>query len=495
MSFEKVLLIEDEAVVRNMLQETFLRRKCSVVGAGTLADAAAAIARDSYDLVMLDIRLPDGDGQGFLEQLAALPERPLVIVITGYGSIESAVNCMRAGAFDYVMKPFSPSQIDVILKKAQSFRQLLQVNRLLSDPGDEGDGLVGRSPAMVRLRQLIERVAPTDATVFISGESGTGKEMIAREIYRRSPRRQQPFIKVNCASISETLIESEFFGHERGAFTGATERREGRFELAHNGTLLLDEVSEISGPLQAKLLRVLQEREFERVGGNRTIKVNVRILATSNRDLLRNVEEGNFRHDLYYRLNVFPVIVPPLRERPEDILLLADHFLRRYARKHGIKVTGYAESARRAMMAYRWPGNVRELQNVVERAVILSENGRPVTAVALGLPVPEGPVEMPEMPAVEEGAAAEADGRLREAAPGPAPAAPEPVAVTDASGGVLSIAALEKQAIRAALAQTDGNRTQAATLLGISIRTLRNKLQEYREAGEPVDVAGADDKE
>jgi DNA-binding NtrC family response regulator len=343
MAFDKVLIIEDEAVVRNMLSEIFVRRKCAVTSAKTLAEAEASLSKESFDFILLDIRLPDGDGQKFLEQLALLPERPLVVVITGYGSIESAVACMRAGAFDYLMKPFSPGQIDMILKKAQSYQQLLQVNRLLSDPADDGDGaLVGRSPAMMRLRQLIERVAPTDATVFISGESGTGKEMIAREIYRRSPRRQQPFIKVNCASISETLIESEFFGHERGAFTGATERREGRFELAHNGTLLLDEVSEISAGLQAKLLRVLQEREFERVGGNRTIKINVRILATSNRDLLRNVEQGQFRHDLYYRLNVFPVVVPPLRERPEDIPLLADHFLRRYVRKHGVRVTGYA---------------------------------------------------------------------------------------------------------------------------------------------------------
>ncbi len=484
MSFEKVLLIEDEAVVRNMLTEVFTRRKSVVTPASTLAEAEAIVARESFDLILLDIRLPDGDGQKFLEHLAMLPERPLVVVITGYGSIESAVACMRAGAFDYVMKPFSPSQIDVILKKAQAYHQLLQVNRLLSDPGDEGDGaLVGKGPAMARLRQLIDRVAPTDATVFISGESGTGKEMIAREIYRRSPRRQHPFIKVNCASISETLIESEFFGHERGAFTGATERREGRFELAHNGTLLLDEVSEISGGLQAKLLRVLQEREFERVGGNRTIKVNVRILATSNRDLLKNVDQGNFRQDLYYRLNVFPVVVPPLRERVEDILMLADHFLRRFARKHGIKVTGYAESGKQAMLQYRWPGNVRELQNVIERAVILSEDGRPVSAAALGLPIPAGVVEIePDAPYVEEAAAPSA----------PVALAASP-SVTSAGGGVRSIAVLEKEAIRAALQQTAGNRTQAATLLGISIRTLRNKLQEYREAGEPIDLPGGED--
>src|SRR5204862_7784234 len=234
-------------------------------------------------------------------------------------------------------------------------------NRLLSDDAADEDGaLIGRSPAMARLRQLIDRVAPTDATVLITGESGTGKEMISREFYRRSPRRGQPFIKVNCAAVSQSLIESEFFGHERGAFTGATERREGRFELANNGTLLLDEVSEIPSPLQAKLLRVLQEREFERVGGSRTIKVNVRILATSNRDLMSNVSKGEFRQDLYYRLNVFPVHVASLRERGEDIPLLADHFLLRFSRKHGVKRTGLSDSARAPLHAYRWPGNVRE---------------------------------------------------------------------------------------------------------------------------------------
>ena len=246
MSFEKILIVEDELVVRNLLQSIFQRHKLPVNCAGNLAEASALLAREQFDLMLLDIRLPDGDGQKFLEQVVAMPEHPLVVMVTGYGTIESAVGCMRAGAFDYVLKPFSPSQIDVILKKAQSYRQLLRVNRLLSDDPDDEDGVfVGRSPAIVRLRQLVERVAPTDATVLVTGESGTGKEMIAREFYRRSPRRNQTFIKVNCAAVSENLIESEFFGHERGAFTGATERREGRFELAHQGTLLLDEVSEI----------------------------------------------------------------------------------------------------------------------------------------------------------------------------------------------------------------------------------------------------------
>jgi len=481
-SLEKVLIVEDEAVVRNLLSEIFTRRKCSVRCAQSLAEAEALLTSDSFDLMLLDLRLPDGDGHKFLERVATLPEHPLVVMVTGYGTIESAVACMRAGAFDYVLKPFSPSQIDIILKKAQSYRQLLQVNRYLSNPeeGEDG-GLVGRSQTMLRLRQMIERVAPTDATVLITGESGTGKEMIARELYRASPRRSQPFIKVNCAAISQNLIESEFFGHERGAFTGATERREGRFELANQGTLLLDEVTEIPLNLQAKLLRVLQEREFERVGGNRTIKVNVRLLATSNRDLLSYVEKGEFRQDLYYRLNVFPVHVPPLRERGEDILLLADHFLKRCARKHGIKVNGFADSARAVLASYRWPGNVREMQNTIERAVILTESGRPVTSAALGLPG-DFQADLPPAAPSEE---APNDFAAQLVSAG---AAQPPVSVTDSAGGVQTIAELEKQAIRAALRQTDGNRTQAASLLGISIRTLRNKLQEYRETGDPVDA-------
>ena len=484
MSFEKILIVEDDLVVRNLLQSIFLRHRLAVTCADNLAQASTNLAREPFDLMILDLRLPDGDGLRFLEQVSTMPERPLVVMVTGYGSIESAVACMRAGAFDYVLKPFSPSQIDVILRKAQTYRQLVKVNNLLSDPDDEEGLLVGRSSAMMRLRQLIERVAPTDATVLITGESGTGKEMISREFYRRSPRRGNPFIKVNCAAISPTLIESEFFGHERGAFTGATERREGRFELANNGTLLLDEVSEIPASLQAKLLRVLQEREFERVGGSRTIKVNVRMIATSNRDLLSNVQKGEFRQDLYYRLNVFPVHVPALRERTEDIPLLADHFLRRFTRKHGVKVTGFSDSARAAMMTYRWPGNVRELQNTIERAVILSESGRPVNAAALGLPVDFDPSAAASMPAWESVEPVE------EVLPADAPAAPttSAVGVTDPQGQVLKLDELEKQAIRAALRQTGGNRTQAAAALGISIRTLRNKLQEYREAGDPVDV-------
>jgi DNA-binding NtrC family response regulator len=343
---------------------------------------------------------------------------------------------------------------------------------------------------MLRLRQLIERVAPTDATVLITGENGTGKEMVARELYRRSPRRQNPFIKVNCAAVSENLIESEFFGHERGSFTGATERREGRFELANQGTLLLDEVSEIPLNLQAKLLRVLQEREFERVGGNRTIKVNVRILATSNRDLLGTVEKGAFRQDLYYRLNVFPVHVPALRERPEDILPLAEHFLTRCARKMGVKVAGFSESAVKAMHAYRWPGNVRELQNTIERAVILTESGWMISSAALGLPMVSGEGAGEALLASGMANFSQSAGAQKAFDDSFSTSGSE-VAVSAGpgqNGAVYNIAELEKQAIKAALVQTAGNRTKAADMLGISIRTLRNKLQEYRDAGDSFEV-------
>lgn len=476
MSLEKILIVEDESIVRNLLQSIFVRHGYQVTSATSIAEATTCITQDAFDLVLLDLRLPDGNGQQFLEQLTALSQRPLVVMVTGHGTIESAVGCMRAGAFDYVLKPFSPNQIDVILRKAQAYRQLLSINRLLNADAEEEAGMLpARSPSMLAMKSSIERVAATDATVLITGESGTGKEVIARELYRRSARRNQPFIKVNCAAISEKLIESEFFGHERGAFTGATERREGRFELANQGTLLLDEVSEIPPSLQSKLLRVLQEREFERVGGSRTVKVNVRIIATSNRDLLKNVESGNFRHDLYYRLNVFPIQLPPLRERQEDVFYLAHHFLQRFVRKHGIRVTGFSDSARAALKVYRWPGNVRELQNMVERAIISSQSGRPIVAASLGLPtdlnfstepVPDVPCFHSLPPLRTKKTVGEND------------------ASEMAENGSLRLDDLEKQAIRNALRYSEGNRADAAAALGISVRTLRNKLQQYRESGE-----------
>ena len=509
MSLERILVLDDEPLIQKVLDELFRRKKFTVSIASSIAQAEALIARESFDLIMLDVRLPDGDGQQFLERVGTMPDRPLVVMMTGHGTIESAVACMRGGAFDYLIKPFSPAQIEIVLKKADSYRQLVKVNRYFSEQEGGGDDLLGRSSSIARLKQLVERVAPTDATVLITGENGTGKEMVARELYRHSPRRNEPYIKVNCAALSESLIESELFGHEKGSFTGATDRREGRFELANRGTLLLDEVSEIPANLQAKLLRVLQEREFERVGGTKTIKVNVRILATSNRDLMPFVEKGMFRSDLYYRLNVFPVHVAPLRERTEDILLLAESFLRRFARKPGLKIPGFSDSAAAALLAYPWPGNVRELQNTIERAVILSENGRPATVAALGLPVFAGspsassfstpvlpstlPTARPYLaPAGPPQAELVPDSSIHMPACEPAPAsvatAEEPAAAaTNPSATIVPLDELEKQAILSALRNTGGNRTKTADLLKISIRTLRNKLQEYRASGDFTD--------
>ena len=268
MAIEKVIVIDDEPVIRRSLELQLRGKRLSVALCSTIAEAEKYIAKDSFDLMFVDVRLPDGDGTDLLARLAPRAERPLIVVMTGYGTIESAVSCIRAGAFDYIIKPFSASQIDVILRKADNFNQAVRISQILAQESMDAAPLIGDGLAIQQLRQMIQKVAPTEATVLICGENGTGKELVATEIFRASARAQSPFIKVNCAAISETLIESEFFGHERGAFTGATEKREGRFELANNGTILLDEISEISLKLQAKLLRVLQEREFERVGGN-----------------------------------------------------------------------------------------------------------------------------------------------------------------------------------------------------------------------------------
>jgi DNA-binding NtrC family response regulator len=391
--------------------------------------------------------------------------KPIVVMITANGSVETVVECMRSGAFDYVTKPFSMTQIDLVMKKASEFQRAVKVTDFLNRDSISRREIIGKSPVVVRLKELIQRVGRTNATVMISGENGTGKELVANEIFLNSQRLNNPFIKVNCAAISETLIESEFFGHEKGSFTGATDQRDGRFELADGGTILLDEISEISLGLQAKLLRVLQEREFERVGGNKTIKVDVRVLATTNRDLFKAVQKGDFREDLYYRLNVFPIQVPPLRDRIGDVELLATHFLERFSREHGIKTAGFSPDGMAGLVAHHWPGNVRELQNVVERAAILTEEGAPITADLMGLasPIPTSPAPNGSAQA-NNGSAANSNG-------------------ISASGDVVPLHEMEKRAIIQALQQTNGNRTQAAEMLQISIRTLRNKLAEYREAG------------
>ncbi len=491
MALERILVLDDEMVIRKALEEQLRRRRYSVVGVATLAEATRQLEKDDFDLVFLDVRLPDGDGTELLERLAASAASPLVVMITGHGSIESAVSCMRAGAFDYVIKPFSINQIDVILKKAESFSQLVKVNQFLNQESVNATELIGGGPAMEALRRMILRVAPTEATVLVSGENGTGKELVANEIFRSSTRSRQPFIRVNCASISESLIESEFFGHEKGSFTGALQRREGRFELANNGTILLDEISEISLKVQAKLLRVLQEREFERVGGNKTIKVNVRVIATTNRELHSLVDRGEFRQDLYYRLNVFPIHVPPLRERVEDITTLAGRFLDRFSRNHGIRVKGVQENALKALMAHNWPGNVRELQNTIERAVILTEPGRLLDVSALGLLAPRAPAAPATVnPRVAAPMSMGAPSAELPVSPTPDPVILPVVPVVSGpaeTGQPMPLDELEKRHILEVVRQTGGNRTQAATALGISIRTLRNKLAAYRKDGAVIE--------
>lgn len=482
MAIEKILIVDDDFIIRKSLEDMLRKKRYAVVSAPTLAEAERYLGKDSFDLVLADIRLPDGDGTSLLEHISQSKKPPLTVMITGHGTIESAVNCMRAGAFDYVVKPFSPSEIEMVVKKADAFDHIRRVNQHLSHESGSDTGLIGESPAMVQLKQLIRKVARTDATVLIHGENGTGKEMVASELFRASSRSDEPFIKVNCAAITENLMESEFFGHEKGAFTGATDRREGRFELADGGTILLDEISEISPSLQAKLLRVLQEREFERVGGNKTLKVDVRVVATTNRNLLRAVEKKEFREDLYYRLNVFPIEVPPLRERKQDIPILAREFLSRCARRHGLRPPGFSAAANKVLVEHLWPGNVRELQNCVERAVILVEQGRTIEPDDLGLvsSAPRGAVVQTVLstaavaPASNLGASSEA------AAPAAPPRDTSPV------GKPIPLEELERQHILEVLRKSGGNRTQAAAVLKISIRTLRNKLHEYKLAGAAV---------
>src|SRR6266581_1904186 len=392
MPIEKIIILEDDLIVRKSLEQQLRYRRYDVASASTIAGAQELLTRDNFDLMIVDVRLPDGEGTALLKQLQLRPVKPLVVMISGFGTVDLAVECMSNGAFTFLTKPFSPEQLAVTLKKAEEHTQLVKVNQFLSRAEDEDSGseLIGQSQSIEQLRQLIRKVARTQATVLIQGESGTGKELVARALYRQSPRTNAAFIKLNCAAVPENLIESEFFGHEKGAFTGALTKREGRFELAHCGTILLDEISEISPTVQAKLLRVLQEREFERVGGNRTIKVDVRVISTTNRHLEESVARKEFRQDLFFRLNVVPIVVAPLRERKEDIGLLAEQFRQRFARKHGIEVHGISDASMNMLMDHAWPGNVRELQNVLERAVILCSEGGVLDTAHLGMAKLEG---------------------------------------------------------------------------------------------------------
>ena len=472
MAIEKIVVVDDELMIRKSLETQLRNRRYSVASAEDLTGARKILSRDAFDLVFLDLRLPDGEGTELLEELTAKAGGPMVVMMTGYGSVESAVSCIQAGAFDYVLKPFSVDQIEMVVDKAASFDKMKQVNRYyVEEVETKSSEIVGKSEPIRRLKEMVRKVAATEATVLITGENGTGKELVASELYKNSLLADRPYIRVNCATISETLMESEFFGHEKGSYTGAMDRREGRFELADGGTILLDEISEIAPALQAKLLRVLQEKEFERVGGNKTIEVRVRVLTTTNRNLIEEVRKGKFREDLYYRLNVFPVEVPPLRDRPDDIFLLADTFLDRQVRKYGLRKVKFSKAAEKAMCKHLWPGNVRELENAVERAVILAESGKAIGPELLGLGgIPVTFSSPPEKLSVSKNSASTAPDRQ----------------LTEEDGEILTMEEIERNHILRALEVADGNRTKTSDLLGINVRTLRNKIRQYKIEGEKV---------
>ena len=450
MSDRRVLVIDDEAGLRHTLL-LILRDEGYQVLVAEDGEAGLRLAlAESPDLVLCDVRMPRLGGLEFLERYGAAGGTALVIMMSAYGTLDAAVEAMQRGAYDYISKPFNANEVVLTLRKAEEREQLRrEVARLRREVGEaEGfEGVVGVSAGLREVTELAARVAPFPSTVLLTGESGSGKEAIARAIHRASPRAAQPFVAVNCGAIPENLLESELFGHEKGAFTGADRARAGLFEEAEGGTLFLDEIGELSLPLQVKLLRVLQERAVRRVGGSGERAIDVRVLAATARDLVAEVREGRFREDLYYRINVVQIHVPPLRTRPEDIPLLAEHFLRRHSTRLGLPTPALPRELVPVLAAYSWPGNVRELENVVERALILS-GGR------------VGVEHLP--PHVRTGrhlfSLADDDGDL---------------------SVKRRLPALEKTLIARALEKAHGNRTRAAELLDLSVRALSYKIRDY----------------
>jgi DNA-binding NtrC family response regulator len=464
-----ILYVDDEPAIGLILEDTLERVGHTTVGAHNVPQALQALARGNIDLIISDFRMPGLTGLEFLELLQQEGYDIPLIMLTGYATIEHAVAAIKAGAVDYITKPVRPEQLELAVAQALEVVRLRRENDALRREVMEfrnERAIIGESIQIRRLLQTVSTAAPTRATVLLEGESGTGKELFARAIHDASDRRDRPFIKLNCAALPEGLVESALFGHEKGAFTGAIKRVEGAFERAHNGTLLLDEISEMRLDLQAKLLRVLQEQEFERVGGSSPIKVDVRIIATTNRDLAAYSAQGHFRQDLFFRLSVIPISLPPLRDRPGDIPLLAQRFAMRVAAEMKKDVSGLAPETVEMLQRYEWPGNVRELQHAVERAVILSPD-----------------------PMLQPGAF---DGQrfgLSTRGTGPTPArSPSSLALDELRIGAqslpagavvltsLDVSAAEARLIERALQVSGGNRTRAAELLGISVRTLRNKL-------------------
>ena len=450
----RVVVIDDEANAVAAL-ETLLREDgYEVAGAHDARSGLALLERMDADVVLTDLRMPGMDGLELLAKVKEIRPETMVIVMTAYGTVKTAVKAMKMGAEDYLGKPIDVEEVELVLQRALEKKRLLEETRILRarvQTKYRFENLVGESPDMLAAFKTIQQVAPSSSSLLLLGESGTGKELFAQALHQISPRKNKPFIKVACAALPETLLESELFGHEKGSFTGAAYTRAGRFEMADGGTLFLDEIGDISPTVQVKLLRFLEEREFERVGGNRTFKVDVRIVAATHRDLQKKLAEGTFREDLYYRLNVIEVHIPSLRERPGDIPVLATHFLKRFADQNGKDVRAFSDDALALLLRHPWPGNVRELENAVERAVVLATE--PVL----------GPAYFPTLRRVSEAGEATAGKGSRVSIPGS------------------TMAELEKEAILRTMEAVGGSTARAAELLQISARKIQYKLKEYHQ--------------
>ena len=440
---KRVLVVEDEEKLRRVVELQLVSAGFEVDKAATAEEGVKVV--DRADLVLTDLRLPNMDGLGLLALIRRQNAQVPVVVMTAYGSIETAVECMKAGATDFLLKPFSLDHLMQVVHKALEVRALRDENRQLKEELGrryEYDNIIGRSEPMQEIFATIERVAPTRATVLLAGESGVGKDLIARAIHFHSPRRDRPLVKINCTAIPENLLESELFGYEKGAFTGAVTSKPGKFEQADTGTVFLDEIGDVPGPIQVKLLRILQEREFERLGSNVTRHTDVRIIAATNQDLRAALEQGTFREDLYYRLNVVPLNIPPLRERKQDIPFLANHFIRKLAADSGSAVESITDAAMERLVAYHWPGNVRELENVIERSLVLCRGSQ--------LDAGDVRLESAPRPRSQNGQHFLPEG--------------------------LTLDQYEQELIREALRRADGNKSQAARLLGLTRNALRYRL-------------------
>jgi two-component system NtrC family response regulator len=448
----RILIMDDEVQERRRIEDYLVKKGYDVLAVGTVPEAVNAIRRDRFEVFLTDCNIPGVDALKTSDEVHRINPDMAVIIMTAFGTIETAVKAIKAGAYDYLPKPIDLDQLVVLIERISERQNLIRENSELKERLRERykfDEIVSNSSAMEEVLNLAGRVAGSNATVLLRGESGTGKELIAKAIHYHSPRAGLPLIKVSCAALPETLLESELFGHEKGSFTGATTRRIGRFEAADKGTLFLDEIGELTLGMQVKLLRVIQEREFERVGGNQTIKTDVRLITATNRDIEKAVKEGTFREDLYYRLNVVSVVIPPLRERKEDIPGLMDFFIKKYGEENRKHISGISADARDLIMRYNYPGNVRELENIIERAVVLSKRGL-ITAADL-------PIHIQAVMAEGRAPIERLKGSLNE-----------------------TLDTVERGLIIEALKETGGVQTRAAERLGISERVLRYKLKKYR---------------